>query len=502
MINLCLPMKVIRITQRSGGNFTHPNGAIDLAGSDSGVDFCYAVGNFWRCISGPWGSHTYFFTACDAYGNAVPVHCADEVCRIVTMALTHSDFTYTDPPVIGKIYKSGEVIYSEGMYGKATGNHVHLEIAEGLQYGKYYDEDLGVYRMQGELIPENVFFICDSFSTVANMGGTTMRHCAGTYYQDPETIQFADGYQEVEYLGQKIHVYKQSGKEKIGLVSCEYGTAQDIRKFALPGKKIKCVVNANYFEMGRGDGFLGRVQGFKNGTNEYIDARPASPEETGMHGDKPFIDLVLTKDGFITFGDMNSWDYPINEVVFGTSPAGVEIANGLATNKYSPECGYSKITDKNTQTMLMRCSDGKFALGVVSGKLTPIPELRTWGLIYGLDHLSIYDSGGSSQMIVDGQKKVYTGRKIPVVLIIYEDEESPVVPDKAIGTVHCELSGMHIRECIGGTIMRTVRQGEDAELLGFVDGIQSDGYQWIMTKSGDVKGFSQLDTAVLWVSLF
>ena len=53
MLNLCLPMKVINITQHSGGNYSHPNGALDLAGSDAGVDFAFALGNYWKCIAGP-----------------------------------------------------------------------------------------------------------------------------------------------------------------------------------------------------------------------------------------------------------------------------------------------------------------------------------------------------------------------------------------------------------------------------------------------------------------
>lgn len=501
MNNLCLPMKVITITQKSGGSFSHPNYCLDLAGADTGIDFCYAMGNYWRCIAGPWGSNTYFFTACDSKGNAVKVHCADGMNRIVTMALTHSDFIYTPKPIIGKVYKNGEALYSEGTYGKATGNHVHLEVAAGLQYSKTYDSKMGVYRMPNELKPEDTFFICDSFSKVANMGGAVMKHCSSVVYEQSSASSFKDGYQELSYDGQRIKVYKQSGKEKIAVIACKYGTVIDITKFNIPTKKIKCIVNANYFMMGGDGGYLGRVQGYLNGTLEHVDARPASPAERGEKADKAFMDLVLTKQGNISFGDFNSWDYPISEVVFGTSPAGIEISNGLSVNKYSPEVGYGKISNPNTQTMLMRCSDGKFALGVVEGKLAPIPSLRTWGLIYGLDHLSVYDSGGSSQMIVNGEKKLYTGRKIPVVFVLYEDEGEPVVPTEPIGTVHCQLSGMHVRESVMGTIKSTVRKGDTCKLLGFVDGIQADGYQWMMVSYRGVSGYAQFDSRVLWIEM-
>ena len=182
MLNLCLPMKVINITQHSGGSYSHPNNSLDLAGSDSGIDFAFALGNFWKCISGPWGSNTYFYTPCDERGNAVQIHCADNVNRYVTVAMTHSNLIY-NKPIIGKIYSDGQAMYEEGTYGKATGNHIHYEVAEGLQYSKYLDNNLGVYRMKNELKPEEVCFICDSFSKVKNMGGVSMRHCTSPYYE-------------------------------------------------------------------------------------------------------------------------------------------------------------------------------------------------------------------------------------------------------------------------------------------------------------------------------
>ena len=186
MLNLCLPMKVINITQHSGSNFSHPNGALDLAGSDAGVDFAFALGNYWRCIAGPWGSNTYFFTASDAKGNPVTVHCADGVNRIVTVAMTHSNLRY-NKPIIGKVYSDGEAIYEEGTAGQATGNHIHFEVAEGLHYSKTKDYNLNVYRMPNELKPEDVCFICDSFSKVKSMGSVTMKHCDTPYYEAQDT---------------------------------------------------------------------------------------------------------------------------------------------------------------------------------------------------------------------------------------------------------------------------------------------------------------------------
>lgn len=101
--------------------------------------------------------------------------------------MTHSELIY-HKPVIGKVYKNGEQMYEEGTYGKATGNHIHYEVAEGLQYGKSYDSTMKVYRMPNELKPEDVCFICDSFSTVKNMGGVVMKHCDIPYYNALEKL--------------------------------------------------------------------------------------------------------------------------------------------------------------------------------------------------------------------------------------------------------------------------------------------------------------------------
>lgn len=504
MNNLCLPMKVINITQHSAGSYSHPNNCLDLAGVDSGVDFAFAMGDYWKCISGPWGSHTYFFTCTDAKGNPVKVHCADNVDRVVTVAMTHSNFQYVKAPIIGKIYKNGEPIYEEGTYGQATGNHIHYEVASGLQYSKYKDESLGVYRMHNELMPEMVCYICDAFSTVANMGGAIMKHCATVEYQKKKEM-LKDGYNQYVYQNVTIHTYKQT-TEKIAIVSCEYGSICNIEDVKIPHKKIKAVMNANYFLMSGGGGYLGRVQGYKNNSTDKIDARPANPAENGAPADKPYMDVVFTKTGNIVIGDLYSWEYPINEVVFGTSPAGIEIQNGVAVNKYSPAVGYGKIVNSNTQSILIRDNDGKFAFATVENGLAPIPDLRDWGLIFGFDHMSVYDSGGSTQLMVDGKIKQRSTdkypRKCPVWFVMYEDDDDePVYPENSIGTIHCVNSGMNIRTDIRGDIKHTVRKGETCELLQFIDGIQSDGYQWVMTRYNGICGYSQLDTNVCWIEL-
>ena len=183
MNNLCFGMKVINITQLPGGSYSHPNYAMDLAGSDSGIDFWYAQGN-WKCIAGPWGNGTYFFIPVDAAGNTVSVHCADGVNRVVTIALTHSENKYIKTKV-GTIYKNGMPMYEEGVKGKATGNHIHLEIATGVQSTKTYDSALKVYRMKNELNPLKVMYVNKAFSKVTNSKNAQLFYCDSLAYIEP-----------------------------------------------------------------------------------------------------------------------------------------------------------------------------------------------------------------------------------------------------------------------------------------------------------------------------
>lgn len=179
MDNLIFGMHHVNITQLPGCSYSHPNNAVDLAGEDAGVDFWYnrMPDTWWKCI-GSFGSrstgNTRFYIPCDAEGNTKKVRCADLVARTVTLALTHScrDF------LVGRIYAPEETFYQEGTAGKATGNHIHLEVAEGIQTTKSYDRALGVYRMPNELNPLRTIFVSDDFSTVVQSLGADLQHCA------------------------------------------------------------------------------------------------------------------------------------------------------------------------------------------------------------------------------------------------------------------------------------------------------------------------------------
>ena len=196
MDRLTFGMRVLNITQ-SGTmldgkpNLSHPNMALDLAGSNSGIDpYLNLEADTCFYCSGAFGTvstgNTRFFVTCDEMGRQKKVLCADGVERVVTIALTHSWKSFA----LYHIYKPSEVMYQEGTAGYATGNHIHLEVASGAQKTKYKDTRLGVWRMPGEMDPRKAFFIDDSVTTVKSTHGLTFKHCNGSRVEENEMIYF------------------------------------------------------------------------------------------------------------------------------------------------------------------------------------------------------------------------------------------------------------------------------------------------------------------------
>lgn len=199
MNNLVFGMKYLTVTQLPGGSYSHANNAMDLAGVDAGIDFWYAQGR-WKCIAGPWGNGTYFFVPVNSTGAITEVHCADGIDRIVTLALTHSErkYVYT---TVGKIYENGKPMYEEGVKGRATGNHIHLEIASGIQTTKTYNSKLGVYTMKDELNPIKVMYINTKFTTIKQTLGANFKTCTQLQYVAPTpTVTPSEGGKKPVYF--------------------------------------------------------------------------------------------------------------------------------------------------------------------------------------------------------------------------------------------------------------------------------------------------------------
>lgn len=190
MDRLIFGMHHLNITQAGSlldgkEHYSHPNAAIDLAGEDSGIDYWYnkESDTCFYC-SGYFGNratgNTRFFVSCDSTGQKKKVLCADGKERVVTIAMTHSSKDYR----LYHVYKPGDILYQEGTAGRATGNHIHLEVAEGSQKTKYWDVKMKVYRMMGEMDPRNAFFILDGFTKVVNTQGLIFKHCTSVKVEE------------------------------------------------------------------------------------------------------------------------------------------------------------------------------------------------------------------------------------------------------------------------------------------------------------------------------
>lgn len=259
---------------------------------------------------------------------------------------------------------------------------------------------------------------------------------------------FINGYQRLAWLNQTVHVYKQSGKEKLGLWALPYGEVMDITKVQIPGKKIKCITNANFYNR---DGtatneILGGYQGLN--CNEST----LGPDDVNFVGYKnskckPFIDVAIYSDGRTIAGDFNSWEHRGSDILVRSAPGGVQLNNGVNVNMYSPGSGYSKITTATQQTFILKNADGTFSLAVVEGKLSPL-TFRNFSKAYGCLHQSSYDGGSSSQMLVNGEKKLYTGNDVPCFFVIYEDEEAADQEEKQ----EEPSVGFRTVKCVKGTL--------------------------------------------------
>lgn len=157
-------------------HLSHCTWEIDCAGSDSGIDFYYnkLPETYWK-TAGRFGNkssgNTWFFWSCDRTGRAIPVRCADGKDRVITLAMTHSNADYR----LGRIVAPGEIMYQEGTAGKASGNHIHLEVAEGCVLRKVPNVK-GYYNIVGIMDARKVFFILDGYTTVVNTKGLVFKH--------------------------------------------------------------------------------------------------------------------------------------------------------------------------------------------------------------------------------------------------------------------------------------------------------------------------------------
>lgn len=190
MQNLIYPMKVISFTQleyqQPTDTIKNPSHryipAIDMNGINGGIESCYAP-----CDLRVFKIDTYANTV--YYSTLEKVMCADGIARWLTIALTH-DNDITDTKV-GQIFLTGQKCYDEGIKN-ATGNHVHIEVANGINQQKAYHNINGnrVWRFHpdAELKPTEVFFALSGWNVLRTgyTRGVTFKWVDGRYLEEEE----------------------------------------------------------------------------------------------------------------------------------------------------------------------------------------------------------------------------------------------------------------------------------------------------------------------------
>ena len=188
MQRLIYPFETISFSQLEYGNYSHKNiPAVDMTGKDTGKDVIYAPCDL-EIINIPKNneSHTIYYKSLEK------VLCADGFVRQVTIACTHCDDISMYK--VGQQFKTGEPFYKEGVAGNATGNHVHIEVAEGIVPSKKYVWIGGkkYWRFPEEvaLKPTDVFFALNLWSMTRKLMGVELVWCdAREFTPDELTVR-------------------------------------------------------------------------------------------------------------------------------------------------------------------------------------------------------------------------------------------------------------------------------------------------------------------------
>ncbi|MDD5880990.1 hypothetical protein [Stecheria intestinalis] len=405
-------MRVLIITQVGSkinhrNNLSHTQYELDLAGSDSGIDYWYNMmpNTFWYC-AGSFGTrstgNTRFYWSTDAAGHPKKVLCADGKSRVITLALTHSNQNYSVGSILG--YK--QIIYQEGTAGKATGNHIHLECCEGCIKTKVRNSK-GYYNLPNMLDPRRVFFILDGFTTVKNSLGLVFKHCSSI---EGRTEMIGNGFHQFKANGVTCSVYK--GKH-IGLIVPDK-PAQLMDMDAEVQILSKCG-NDLYEMTGSAANPAGQIYGPYSAIDHKKSGQPADS--------KNYLYFQVDNDGKVSYGDWDGVYRDPDGIEYLCSPQSIFSDSGI---KYALYRGSAAYTAAWYWAYVVHFSDGTFGNGVSRGAVQP---KYIWQALreLGADVVAFMDGGsggiGSAQQLYwDGSKMTTyqsSGRAVADITVIY-----------------------------------------------------------------------------------
>ena len=395
MIKRKFGMRYLNISQGRFNSFSHKNlNAYDLAGEDSGIDR-FITFNELEVI----GILPYKTTG---FANTVLFYDKD---NDVTLAMSHcNNINFLEK---GLVLYPNDTIYYEGTTGKATGNHIHLEIGKGRQTTKTKINS-SEWGLKDWINIEDYFYIDEEYTTILN---SPYKFTKGV-----DNMNFIEGYQKLSWIGVPMYTYLMKSDQSIGMMSALQTGKENYEARATIDKIDNelihyCKINCNFFDLNNGQHY-GVEQSFEN------DFAPKQESWLCLYIDKnhephctPSSDYWLAKD----------------DVILACSPFAIlrHLGNDV---EFTSSAAKVDLNSTSNKTMLLYMGNGKYAF-VVTGTGLTYYQCRNFAKAYGALGVYFLDGGGSSQMIMNGTKVLYTGRAIANVLTFYKTVVSqPVVP--------------------------------------------------------------------------
>ena len=425
-------MYVLNVTQ-AGTKLTgkpslsHVSYELDLAGSDSGIDYWYnwMPNTYWYC-AGSFGTratgNTRFYWSVDINGKAKKVLCADGKERYITLAFTHS---YRNYPV-GAIVGYNGIMYQEGTAGKATGNHIHLEVCSCRVKNKYRNSK-GNYNLPNMLDPRSVFFICDSLTTVKSTNGLTFRHCSNVE-GGKLMAKLPTGYSVHKWNGYDVHVVRGNSKAGYSLhfISAGgYTAVKPIGDFDSDKLIILGGCGNNYFDLANGTHY--GVEG-----DSVVGGYSQEPKQNGI------LAYAIDQNGNTICEKSSNYWLKQDEVQMVCSPYSVRVHEGkvLTGKDIQYSTSYPDKDDTLTANSAAFLIDDDWCIAAFE-KARPREILAFAQQFEGtLKELFIMDGGGSTGMFecASGYRKVVmnTARKLPNLLVVakpVDTTEKPETPE-------------------------------------------------------------------------
>lgn len=164
--NMLFPLSYIYVTQGENGSYSHQGSlAIDFQGygAEGRVLNCPYYAPFdCKCVK-IWGSTSPMIV----WESINPVNLVNDVSglpKYMCIGFVHDDNTesFTE----GETRSQGDLIGHTGTYGHATGDHVHIEVAEGKYHG-YHQNSQGVWVLDNQY---HIYNACGINDTVVVVG--------------------------------------------------------------------------------------------------------------------------------------------------------------------------------------------------------------------------------------------------------------------------------------------------------------------------------------------